>query len=43
MVLRDGESLNLVGLRMTMEVWREGRGRWKGWKWHLKSLEGMES
>ena len=43
MVLRDGESLNLVGLRMTMEVWREGRGRWMGLSWHLESLEGVES
>lgn len=43
MVLRVDESLDLGGLGMTMEVWREGRGRWMSLSWHLESLVGVES
>ena len=43
MVLRVDGSLDLVGLGVTMEVWREGRGRIGLWGRHLESLEGVES
>lgn len=35
--LSFGESLNLVGLQMTTEVWRERRGRWLGWRRNVES------